>query len=171
MTNKIKNNYYNDEDVVNFEKLDNFRKFNSNVKNNTQVKNHNIKYANSDNNYFNSILKIDKNSPPLNEGDIKKDIKYYNSSDFQKFDHLNNFPEYENNVNQEEIKNINSETMYTSSDFGEFDKIIQINDKKEKFTNKLDKKIKIIDYKKLKDTEKKHKNKLGIDKIKVVYFD
>ena len=49
--------------------------------------------------------------------------------------------------------------------------IIQINDKKEKFTNKLDKKIKIIDYKKLKDTEKKHKNKLGIDKIKVVYFD
>ncbi len=171
MTNKIKNNYYNDEDEINFEKLDNFRKFNSNIKNNTQLKNHTIKYANSDKNYFNNILKIDRNSPLLNERDVKKDINYYNSSDFQKFDHLNNFPEYENKVNQKEIKYINSETLYTSNDVGEFDKIIQINDKEEKYISKQNKKIKIIDYKKLKDNEKKIKNKLGIDKIKIVYFD
>ena len=171
MTNKIKNNYYNDEDEINFEKLDNFRKFNSNINNNTQLKNHTIKYANSDKNYFNNILKIDRNSPLLNERDVKKDINYYNSSDFQKFDHLNNFPEYENKVNQKEIKYINSETLYTSNDVGEFDKIIQINDKEEKYISKQNKKIKIIDYKKLKDSEKKIKNKLGIDKIKIVYFD
>ena len=171
MTNKIKNNYYNDEDKINFEKLDNFRKFNSSIKNDTQLKNHTIKYANSDKNYFNNILKIDRNSPLLNERDVKKDLNYYNSSDFQKFDYLNNFPEYENKVNQKEIKNINSETLYTSNDVGEFDKIIQINDKEEKYISKQNKKIKIIDYKKLKDNEKKIKNKLGIDKIKIVYFD
>ena len=156
MKKENKNNYYNDEDKINFEKLDNFRKFNSSIKNDTQLKNHNIKYANSDKNYFNNILKIDRNSPLLNERDVKKDINYYNSSDFQKFDHLNNFPEYENKVNQKEIKYINSETLYTSNDVGEFDKIIQINDKEEKYISKQNKKIKIIDYKKLKDSEKKN---------------
>ena len=33
------------------------------------------------------------------------------------------------------------------------------------------KKIKIIDYNKLNEREKNFKNKLGIEKIKVVYFD
>ena len=171
MKTENKNKYYSDEDEINFQKLDNFRKYNSELKNNNQSNNHNIKYANSDKNYFNNILKIDRNSPLLNERDVKKDLNYYNSSDFQKFDYLNNFPEYENKVNQKEIKNINSETLYTSNDVGEFDKIIQINDKEEKYISKQNKKIKIIDYKKLKDNEKKIKNKLGIDKIKIVYFD
>ena len=45
MKTENKNNYYNDEDEINFDKLNNFRKFNSNIKSNTQSKDHNIKYA------------------------------------------------------------------------------------------------------------------------------
>ena len=55
------NNYYNVEDEINFEKLKNFRKFNSNVKSITQSNDRNIRYANSDKNYFNNILKINVN--------------------------------------------------------------------------------------------------------------
>ena len=33
------------------------------------------------------------------------------------------------------------------------------------------KKIKVIDYGKIKENEKKLKNKIGVDKIKIVYFD
>ena len=43
--------------------------------------------------------------------------------------------------------------------------------KEEKTTKNQNKKVKIIDYGKLKESEKKLKNKLGIEKIKVVYFD
>ena len=60
MKTENNNNYYNVEDEINFEKLNNFRKFNSNVKSITQSNNHNIKYANSDKNYFNNILKTDE---------------------------------------------------------------------------------------------------------------
>ena len=56
MKTKDKDNYYNDEDEINFDKLKNFRKFNSNIKSNTQSKDHNIRYANSDKNYFNNIF-------------------------------------------------------------------------------------------------------------------
>ena len=42
------------------------------------------------------------------------------------------------------------------------------NDEKIKEQNK---KIKVIDYSKLKDVGKKLKNKIGIEKIKIVYFD
>ena len=55
------NNYYNVEDEINFEKLKNFRKFNSNVKSITQSNDRNIRYANSDKNYFNNIIKTDEN--------------------------------------------------------------------------------------------------------------
>jgi len=48
MKTENKNNYYNDEDEINFDKLNNFRRFNSNIKGNVQSENHNIKYANSD---------------------------------------------------------------------------------------------------------------------------
>ena len=61
MKTENKNKYYNDEDEINFEKLNNFRKFNSNIKRNTQSNNHNIKYANSDKNYFNNIIKTNEN--------------------------------------------------------------------------------------------------------------
>ena len=170
MKKENKNNYYNSEDEVNFEKLDNFNKYNSNFKNNTQYKNQNIKYSNSDKNYFNNIIKREKNISLLNETDIKKDINYYNSLDSQKFERLNNFPEYKYNT-EETIESMNTETAYSSSDYGEFNKIIQTKNKEEKITKNENKKVKIIDYSKLKESEKKLKNKLGIEKIKVVYFD
>ena len=53
----------------------------------------------------------------------------------------------------------------------EFNKIIETKDIEKKITSDQKKKIKIIDYGKLKESEKKIKNKLGIEKIKVVYFD
>ena len=165
-----KNNYYNSEDQINFERLDNFKKYNSNFQNKTQYKNQNIKYSNSDKNYFNSIIKTEKNISLLNETDIKKDISYYNSSDSQKFERLNNFPEYKFDI-KDKNESMSSEMIYSSNDYGEFNKIIQTNNKEEKITKNQNKKVKIIDYGKLKESEKKLKNKLGIEKIKVVYFD
>ena len=171
MNIKKKNNYYNDEDEINFEKLSNFSKFNSRVKNNNQSKNHNIKYANSDKNYFNNILKLEKNLYLLDKENERKKMNYYNSSDFQKFEFLNNFPEYEDVLNQKEKEKINYRSSYTLNDFDEFNKIIQVKNDKEKMTNDQINKVKVIDYKKLKENGKKLKNKMGIDKIKIVYFD
>ena len=37
--------------------------------------------------------------------------------------------------------------------------------------NELNEKIRVIDYSKINGSEKKLKNKFGIDKIKIVYFD
>ena len=171
MKKENKNNYYNDVDKINFEKLNNFKKFNNNLKNSTQYKNHNIKYSNSDKNYFNNIIKTEENLSLLNEGEPGKEISYYNVSDFKKFDYLNNFPEYEINVELKKSENIKSKLSYTSNDFDEFNKIIQPKNKNENITKNQDNKIKIIDYNKLKESEKKLKNKVGIKKIKVVYFD
>ena len=171
MKTEDKNNHYNIEDEINFEKLNNFRKFNSNIKKNTQSKNYNIKYANSDKNYFNNILKTQENVPLLKKTDVEKEIKYYNSSDFQKFDQLNNFFDYKNNTEQKNNGNINSELTYSSNDHGEFNKIIQTKNKEEKIIKNENKKVKIIDFNKLRDSEKKLKNKFGIEKIKIVYFD
>ena len=165
--NKI--NYYNDEDKVNFEKLNNFNKFNSKNIKSAQLNNFNTRYSNSDKNYFNTILKIDENTSMLNNN-TNKEKKYYNTSDFKKFDQLNNFPEYNDKIDFENKENLGSETKYKSSDYGEFNKIIQTknNEKKIKDQNK---KIKVIDYGKIKENEKKLKNKIGVDKIKIVYFD
>ena len=165
-----KNNYYNSEDQVNFEKLDNFKKYNSNFKNKTQYKNQNIKYSNSDKNYFNSIFKTEKNISLLNETDIKKDINYYNSSDSQKFEQLNSFPEYKYN-NEDKNQSMNAEMVYSSNDYGEFNKIIPEIDMDQTKIIDQNKKIRVIDYNKINESEKKLKNKLGIEKIKVVYFD
>ena len=58
-----------------------------------------------------------------------------------------------------------------------FDQIIKFegyikNDNKNKINLKVDtKKIKIVDFNKLKEREKILKNKVGIEKIKIVYFD
>ena len=165
--NKI--NYYNDEDKVNFEKLNNFNKFNSKNIKSAQLNNFNTRYSNSDKNYFNTIIKIDGNASMLNNN-TNKEKKYYNTSDFKKFDQLNNFPEYNDKIDFENKENLGSETKYKSSDYGEFNKIIQTknNEKKIKDQNK---KIKVIDYGKIKENEKKLKNKIGVDKIKIVYFD
>ena len=165
------NNYYNVEDEINFEKLKNFRKFNSNVKSITQSNDRNIRYANSDKNYFNNIIKTDENLSLSKKIDTEKEVKYYNSSDFQKFDQFNNFLNYEDKAEQKLDKNIDTEFNYSSNDYGEFNKIIPTKNRREKTINNQNKKIKIIDYSKLKNDEKKLKNKVGIDKIKIVYFD
>ena len=68
-------------------------------------------------------------------------------------------------------------TEYTNKDKSSFDKIIKSksdakNESENKHNVKIDnKKIKIIDFNKLNEREKNLKNKVGIEKIKVVYFD
>ena len=166
-----KNNYYNDEDEIIFEKLDNFKKFNSNMKKNTQYKNYNIGYSNSDKNYFNKILQTDKNDALLNESNIKKEISYYNSLDVQKFNRLNNFSEYKDNTKKKDGQNISYKSTYTSSDHDEFNKIVKIKNKDSNIIKNESKKVKIIDYGKLKKNENNLKNKIGVEKIKIVYFD
>ena len=168
MKKEDKNNYYNVEDEINFEKLSNFTKFNSDIKNNAPSKNHNIKYVNSDKNYFNNIIKTEENSL-LFKKDDEKEVKYYNSSDFQKFDQLSNFFEYKNDKKRN--INANSKLTYSSNDYSEFNKIIATKNKGEKLINNQNIKIKVVDFTKLKDNEKSLKNKMGIEKIKVVYFD
>ena len=91
MKTENKNKYYNDEDEINFEKLNNFRKFNSNIKSNSKSKNYDIKYANSDKNYFNDIIKTKENLSSFKKLSTEKKVEYYNSSDFKKFDQLDNF--------------------------------------------------------------------------------
>ena len=168
---KENRNYYNDEDQLIFEKLDDFKKFNSNISDNNKNKNHSIRYSNSDKNNFNDILKTEKNDTLLNKTNNDKEISYYNSSDFKKFNQLNSFPEYSDNNKQENIKNISSNLTYTQSDYGEFDKIVNTKNNKEDIKKDQSRKVKIIDYGKLKESENKLKNKMGIEKIKIVYFD
>ena len=169
------NNYYTDEDLINFEKLKNFKEFKVNKLNNNQDKNHPIKYAVSDNKNFNKIMNVSTNekSPPSKE--FNK-LENYSPSDFQNFKKLKQFTnfndgEYLNNKTKPE-KTI---TEYTDKDMSAFEEIIKSKDnaKNENKNNaKIDnKKIKIIDYNKLNEREKNFKNKLGIEKIKVVYFD
>jgi len=171
MKKENKTNYYKDEDKIIFEKLSNFKKYNSNIQNNNQYKNQNIKYSNSDKNYFNNILKTEKNDSLLNKSNIDKETSYYNSSDFQKFNRLNNFPEYKDNTEQKSNENTSSKLPYTSSDYGEFDKIVKTENKEENIKKDQNRKVKIIDYAKLKESGNKLKNKMGIEKIKIVYFD
>lgn len=170
MKTENKNKYYNDEDEINFQRLNNFRKYNSELKNNNQSNNYNIKYANSDKNYFNNILKTNEKVELYNETDLDKEINYYNPSDFQIFDQLNNFPEYNNNVDKMS-KNSNHESNYSPEDYDEFNKIIPKIDADQKKIEDQNKKIRVIDYSKIDENEKKFKNKMGIDKIKIVYFD
>ena len=170
MKKENKNNYYNEEDKINFEKLNNFKKFKSDNVKNFQIKNYSTSYSNSDKNNFNNILKTNENISMLNQKDINEEVKYYNSSDFKKFDKLNKNTKYNDNKTHEDKENINSKVTYNSSDYGEFNKIIQTKNSDEKIKEQ-NKKIKVIDYSKLKDIGKKLKNKIGIEKIKIVYFD
>ena len=165
-----KKKYYNDEDETNFQKLNNFRKYNSESKNDIQSNNHDIKYANSDKNYFNNILKTNEKVEFYNEINIDKEVNYYNPSDFKKFDNLNSFPEYNNNEDKIN-KNSTHESNYSPQDYDEFNKIIPKIDIDQKKIDNQNKKVRIIDYSKINGNEKKLKNKMGIDKIKIVYFD
>ena len=169
------NNYYTDEDLINFEKLKNFKEFKVNKLNNNQNNNHPVRYAVSDNRNFNKIMNIDNN-----ESSFKKVIKTkdYTPSDFENFKKLKQFTTFNDN----EPSNNKTDpkiaiTEYTNKDKSSFDKIIKSkgdvkNESENKNNVKIDnKKIKIIDFNELSEREKNFKNKTGIEKIKVVYFD
>ena len=111
-------------------------------------------------------------TPSSKETQKSKGNNYYNSSDFQKLNKLKELINF-NIAEDVETKKENSKTItsYTSDDVNKFNKIIKT---KNENTNNKDinsRKIKIIDFNKLKENEKNIKNKLGIDKIKIVYFD
>ena len=161
--------------MINFEKLKNFKEFKVNKLNNNQNNNHPIRYAVSDNKNFNKIMNIDNN-----ESSFKKVIKTkdYTPSDFENFKKLKQFTTFKdsepsNNKTDPKI----AITEYTNKDKSSFDKIIKSkSDAKNEIINKNNakidnKKIKIIDFNKLNEREKNFKNKVGIEKIKVVYFD
>ena len=169
------NNYYTDEDLINFEKLKNFKEFKVNKLNNNQNKSHPVRYAVSDNRNFNKIMNIDNNESSPKKVNKTKD---YTPSDFENFKKLKQFTTFNDNEplnnKTEPEKTI---TEYTNKDKSSFDKIIKSksdakNESENKNNVKIDsKKIKIIDFNKLNEREKNFKNKVGIEKIKVVYFD
>ena len=169
------NNYYKDEDLINFEKLKNFKESKVNKLNNNQNNNHPVRYAVSDNRNFNKIMNINNNESSSKEVNKTKD---YTLSDFENFKKLKQFITF----NDSESLNNKTEpektiTKYTDKDKSSFDKIIKSkgdakNESENKHNVKIDnKKIKIIDFDKLSEREKNLKNKTGIEKIKVVYFD
>ena len=115
-----------------------------------------------------------------NESSSKKvnKTKDYTPSDFENFKKLKQFTNFNDNEplnNKTELKK--SITEYTNRDKISFDKIIKsTGDTKNEIENKNNakidnKKIKIIDFNELSKREKNFKNKVGIEKIKVVYFD
>jgi len=170
------NNYYTDEDLINFEKLKNFKEFKVNKLNNNQNNSHPVRYAVSDNRNFNKIMNVGNNEKSSSKEFNKS--KDYKASDFEIFKKLKQFTTF----NDSESLNNKTEpektiAKYTDKDMSTFDKIIKFKDNKKngnenKSNTKIDnKKIKIIDFNKLNEKEKKLKNKMGIEKIKVVYFD
>ena len=175
MKKKNINNYYTDEDLINFEKLKNFKEFKVNKLYNNQNNGHPVRYAVSDNRNFNKIMNIDNNESSSKE--VNK-TKGYTPSDFENFKKLKQFITFNDsdplNNKTEPEKTI---TKYTAKDASAFDKIIKSkggtkSENENKNNTKIDnKKIKIIDFNKLNEREKNFKNKIGIEKIKVVYFD
>ena len=61
------NNYYTDEDLINFEKLKNFNGSKTNKLNRNQNKSHPIRYAKSDNKHFNKIMNINNDKDSLSK--------------------------------------------------------------------------------------------------------
>ena len=173
------NNYYNEEDFNNFNKLKKFKNSKVNKLNNNQPKSHSVRYAMSDNKHFDKIMGInnDKNSLS-NKSNKPKKNNYYSSSDFDNFEKINQFTKLNKNENiSKNTEVIKTKANYTANDVDVFDQIIKSKiDTKKPSSNKIisrvdNRKIKIIDFNKLKEKEKILKNKVGIEKIKIVYFD
>ena len=179
MKKKNINNYYNDEDLINFEKLKNLNDSKVNKLSNNQNKSHPVRYAMSDNKHFNKIMNINNDKSSLLKKTKKtKNNNYYSSLDlknFEKFNQLAIFSDGETINKKAEVAK--TKTNYTANDMNAFDQIIKFegyikNDNKGEINSKVDtKKIKIVDFNKLKEREKILKNKVGIEKIKIVYFD
>ena len=173
------NNYYTDQDLINFKKLKDFKEFNTNKLNINQNNNNSLKYAKSDNEHFNKIININNSRTFLPKKPKKiQNNNHYNSLDLKNFDKINNFKTFNDNkkVNKK-TETIKSKANYTVNDINEFHQIIKYesnikNDRKNKISSNTDvKKIKIIDFDKLHKKEKNFRNKIGIEKIKIVYFD
>ena len=117
------NNYYTDEDLINFEKLKNFKEFKVNKLNNNQNKSHPVRYAVSDNRNFNKIMNIDNNESSSKKVNKTRD---YTPSDFENFKKLKQFITFNDseplNNKTEPEKTI---TKYTNKDISSFDKIIK----------------------------------------------
>ena len=179
MNKKSINNYYNDEDLINFEKLRNFSDSKVNKLSNNPNKSLPVRYAMSDNKHFNKIMNINNDKSSLSKKTKKtKNNNYYSSLDLKNFDKLKQlaiFSDGETINKKTEVAK--TKTNYTANDVNVFDQIIKFksgikNVDKNKINLKVDtKKIKIIDFNKLKEREKILKNKVGIEKIKIVYFD
>ena len=173
------NNYYTDEDLINFEKLKNFTDSKVNKMNNNQEKNHPVRYAMSDNKHFNNIMNINSDKSSLSKKNKKtKNNNYYSSLDLKNFDKLKQLAIFNDSETINKKTGVaKTKTNYTVNDVDAFDQIIKFegdinNVNKNKINSKVDtKKIKIIDFGKLKEREKILKNKVGIEKIKIVYFD
>ena len=173
------NNYYTDEDLMLFEKLKNFNDSKVNKLNNDRAKKDSIRYAMSDNKHFDKIMNIKNDKSPLSKKvDKTKKNNYYSSLDFENFEKINRFATFnENKTINKNTEVIKTKTKYTANDVDAFDQIIKSkvdikNHSEDIFNSKVDnKKIKIIDFNKLKEREKILKNKVGIEKIKIVYFD
>ena len=173
------NNYYTEEDFNNFNKLKKFKNSKVNKLNNNQASSHSIRYAMSDNKHFDKIMNInnDKNSLSKKNKKTKKN-NYYSSLDFDNFKKINQFTKLRENETMNKITEVvKTKTNYTANDIDSFDQIIKSKIEPKKYNNdkiisKVDnKKIKIVDFNKLKEKEKILKNKVGIEKIKIVYFD
>ena len=177
MKKENKNNYYNNEDMINFEKLKKFKEFKNNKITNNQ-KSHPQRYTKSDSENFKIIIGANNEiSSSEKKEKIEKKEDYYKSLDFENFEKIKkNFFNNNDNGLQKTKDSKETITKYTDNDKNAFDQIIKtnntINYKEKKSNNQVDKgKIKIIDFDKLKKKEKNLKNKIGIDKIKIVYFD
>ena len=173
------NNYYTDEDLIHFEKLKNFNDSKVNKLNSNNTKIHPIRYAMSDNKHFDKIMNINNDKNSLSKKN-KKTIKnnYYRPIDFDNFEKINQFTKLNKNENiSKNTEVIKTKANYTANDVDVFDQIIKSKiDTKKPSSNKIisrvdNRKIKIIDFNKLKEKEKILKNKVGIEKIKIVYFD
>ena len=173
------NNYYTDEDLINFAKLKSFNNSKINKLNKNKNKIHPVRYAMSDNKHFNKIMNINKDKDLLPKKNEKtKKNNYYTSVDFENFEKIKQFATFDDNKStNKNTEAIKTKTNYTANDVDTFDQIIKSNadikkHSEDKINSKVDnKKIKIIDYNKLKEKEKILKNKIGIEKIKIVYFD
>ena len=173
------NNYCTDEDLINFAKLKDFNDTKTNKLNKNQNKSHPVRYAMSDNKHFNKIMNINNDKGSLSKKTEKtKKNNYYSSLDLKNFDKLKQFVTFnDDEAISKKTEVAKTKANYTANDVNVFDQIIKFkgdikNVGKNKINSKVDtKKIEIIAFNKLKESEKNLKNKVGIEKIKIVYFD
>jgi len=167
---KISDNY-TDNDLIAFEKLENFNNYKITL-NDEKNKITPTKYSISDNVYFKNLINNSSNSNKNILANKKKEntnIDYYTERDDSNFERIKQFPPQ---TSDEFIKKKNDNYVisnnYKVSDVSAFEQIIKSNNIQKNTSTSVDNKnIKIIDSDKL----DKYKKKLGIEKIKVVYFD